>query len=165
MLLLKTEISTADLCDNYSHSIGVAQPAGFKNYGGRKSFFGEICTVKCFENNPLVRSMLETDGTGKVLVVDGGASVKCALLGDNLAQLALDNNWNGVVINGCIRDSAAVSKIAIGVKALDTYPVKSGKKNEGETGVSIVFAGITFTPGQFIYCDEDGIVVSESRLH
>ena len=159
------EIKTADLCDDFIDQLQVATPIGLKNYGGVSTFNGEIVTIKCFENNPLVRSTLSENGKDKVLVVDGGASKKCALTGDNIAQLAFDNDWSGIIINGCIRDSEAISKIKIGVKALDTNPTKSGKGDGGEVNIPITFADITFQPGEYIYSDEDGIVVAKNKLH
>ncbi|WP_441575139.1 ribonuclease E activity regulator RraA [Chitinophaga sp. RAB17] len=158
------QMPTTDLCDEFSEQVKVALPIGFKDFGGIKSFHGQIVTLKCFENNPLVRQTLETNGTNKVLVVDGGGSKNCALMGDNIAELAIKNNWNGVVIYGCIRDSVAISKLPIGLKALDVVPLKSGKKNEGDTGITINFANIDFIPNHFIYCDEDGIIVAENDL-
>lgn len=158
------EIKTADLCDNYSDKVRVAEPAGFRDFGKRKVFFGKIHTVKCFENNPLVRNTLEQKGDGKVLVVDGGGSMKCALLGDMLGEIAVKNNWSGIVINGCIRDSTAIAELDLGVKALDVNPLKSGKKNEGQENITVRFAGVDFIPGEFIYCDDDGIIVSKEEL-
>ena len=157
-------IYTADLCDDFIDVLKVATPIGFKDYGAKKNFNGEIVTVKCFEKNPLVKQMLSNDGTGKVLVVDGGGSLNCALLGDNLAAMGIENNWNGVVIFGCIRDSREISKMNIGVKALDTTPRKSIKIPEGEINIKVSFADIDFTPGHYIYCDEDGIVVTKTQL-
>jgi regulator of ribonuclease activity A len=158
------KIETTDLCDKFNEEIDVALPIGLKDFGGIKKFHGQIVTVKCFETNPLVRQTLEKDGTNKVLVVDGGGSKRCALMGDNIAELAIKNNWNGIIIFGCIRDSAAIAKLPIGLKALDVIPLKSGKKNEGEVNVTINFANINFIPDQFIYCDEDGIIVSKNNL-
>lgn len=109
--------------------------------------------------------MLETDGTGKVLVVDGGASNRCALMGDNMAELAMKNNWNGIVVYGFIRDSVAISKLNIGLKALGLNPAKSGKKNEGDLNGILNFAAVEFIPEHFIYCDEDGIVLSKEKLN
>ena len=159
------EIKTTDLCDNHPDKVRVAEPTGFKNFGAKKNFFGKIHTVKCFENNPLVRIALEQAGDGKVLVVDGGGSMRCALLGDMLGEIAVKNKWNGIIVNACIRDSAALSKLNLGVKALDVNPLKSGKKNEGQENVSVRFAEVDFIPGEFIYCDEDGIIVSKEELH
>ncbi len=160
---MKTE--TTLLCDNFSKQIKVVSPIGFKDYGGRKQFCGQIVTVKCYESNPYVRRLLEQDGTNKVLVVDGGGSKRCALMGDNMAELAIQNKWEGILLYGCIRDSGAIAKLEIGLKALDVHPLKSGKKNEGETGLSLQFGNTEFVPGHFIYCDEDGIVVSAEKLH
>ncbi|CAL2089755.1 ribonuclease E activity regulator RraA [Tenacibaculum sp. 190524A05c] len=158
------DIYTADLCDDFIDVLQVATPIGFKDYGAKKNFRGEIVTVKCFEKNPLVKQTLNTDGTGKVLVVDGGGSLNCALMGDNLAAMGIKNNWNGVVIFGCIRDSREIATMDIGVKALNTTPRKSIKIPEGEVNVKVSFADIDFTPGHYIYCDEDGIVVSKTKL-
>ena len=158
-------IRIADLCDEYTDQLQVAEPTGFINFGGNTFFKGEIVTIRCLDNNPLVRKVLSEDGEGKVLVVDGGASKKCALAGDNIVKLALDHKWDGIIINGCIRDSVAISKLSIGVKALYTHPIKSGKLDNGVFNVPVTFAGITFTPGDYLYSDEDGIVVSKDKLH
>ncbi len=155
------KISTCDLCDEYAKDLKVADPIGLKDYGGRKNFYGKIQTIRCFENNPKVREALSQDGYGKVLVVDGGGSLKCALLGDNIGELAISNHWNGIIVFGCIRDSVALSKLDIGIKALNTNPLKSRKENEGEVNVSVDFAGIDFHPDHYVYCDGDGIIVSK----
>ena len=157
-------ISTCDLCDEYPNDLKVADPIGLKDYGGKKQFYGMIQTIRCFENNPLVRETLSHDGTGKVLVVDGGGSLKCALLGDMIGELALNNNWNGIIVYGCIRDSVALSKLGIGIKALNTNPLKSRKENEGDQNITVDFAGIDFHPGHYVYSDEDGIIVSNKLL-
>lgn len=159
------KIKTTDLCDDYPDKVKIAEPIGFKNFGSRKNFFGKIQTVKCFENNPFVRNTLDQKGDGKVLVVDGGGSMRCALLGDMLGEIAVKNKWNGIIVNGCIRDSAAIAELDLGVKALNTNPLKSFKRNEGEYNITVRFAGVDFIPGEFIYCDEDGIVVSKEELH
>lgn len=158
-------IRTADLCDDYIDQLQVALPIGLQNFGGNTVFHGEIVTVKCLDNNPLIRETLSEKGNGRVLVVDGEASKKCALTGDNISKLAHDNGWAGILINGCIRDSVAISNLEIGVKALYTNPIKSGKLPGGEVNVPVIFAGITFYPGHYLYSDEDGVVISESRLH
>lgn len=154
---------TADLCDEFIDILQIAAPL-FRDYGGIKSFGGAIATVKLFEDNVLLRNMLETAGNGRVLVVDGGGSKRCAILGDRLAGLAYENGWAGVVIYGCIRDSADIADIAVGVKALGTMPNKSNKKGEGDTNIPVHFAGITFTPGHYLYADEDGIIVAGEDL-
>ena len=158
------QIKTSDLCDNHSSKVRVADPIGFKDYGGKKDFYGKIRTVKCFEDNSFVRKTLEQKGEGDVLVVDGGGSMRCALLGDMLGEIAVNNKWSGIIVFGCIRDSAAVSGLQLGVKALNTNPLKSAKRNEGQENVPVQFAGLNFVPGEFVYCDEDGIVISNEEL-
>ena len=158
MILLTTDIS-----DDLGDDARVADPV-FRDFGGRAIFNGPISTVKCHEDNSLVRQALEEPGNGRVLVVDGGASMRCALLGDMLATLAEENDWAAVVVNGCIRDSAEIACIDIGVKALATHPRKSVKRGVGERDVAVHFAGISFCPGQHLYADEDGIVVTAKAV-
>lgn len=160
-----TELKTTDLCDAHPDKVKIAEPIGFNDYGGTKLFSGKIHTVKCFEDNSYVRKALEADGTGKVLVVDGGGSMRCALLGDMLAELAINNKWNGIIVYGCIRDSAAIAALPLGVKALRTIPLKSNKKNIGEENITLHFAGVDFVPGEVVYCDEDGIITSAEELN
>ena len=159
-----TELKTTDLCDSHADKVKIAEPIGFKDFGGAKIFNGKIYTIKCFEDNSFVRKALETNGEGKVLVVDGGGSMRCALLGDMLGDLAIKNKWNGIIVYGCIRDSAAIGKLPLGVKALNTIPLKSNKKNIGEENITLHFAGIDFVPGEFVYCDEDGIITAAEAL-
>lgn len=154
---------TADLCDDHADKVQVAEPI-FGDYGGDISFFGPLSTLKAFEDNSLVRKAFEEPGQGRVLVIDGGGSMRCALVGDQLAALAEKNGWAGVIVNGCIRDSAAISDTAIGVKALGVHPLKTVKRNEGQRDVVVRFAGVTFTPGHYVYADEDGLLVSEKPL-
>ncbi|MFB3123994.1 MAG: ribonuclease E activity regulator RraA [Woeseiaceae bacterium] len=156
-------IMTADLCDEYAADIQVAEPV-FQIYGSRRSFCGQVVTLRVFEDNPLVRSALEEAGNGQVLVVDGGASRRCALLGGDIARLAAENGWSGVIINGCIRDRLEIDALDIGVRALDTCPRKSRKQGLGERDVALCFAGIDVTPGDYIFSDEDGVVVSARDL-
>ncbi len=158
------ELKTTDLCDAHADKVHITEPIGFKDYGGSKYFSGKIHTVKCFEDNSLVRKALELNGSGKVLVVDGGGSMRCALLGDMLAALAIKNSWAGIIIYGCIRDSEAISKLPLGVKALNTIPLKSNKRNEGQENIMVRFAGSDFVPGEFVYCDSDGIIVAAEML-
>ncbi|WP_018990834.1 ribonuclease E activity regulator RraA [Aromatoleum toluclasticum] len=157
------EIQTADLCDAHEGKLRVVSPM-FRSYGGRPAFGGEIATLKVFEDNSLVRSALEGPGKGRVLVIDGGASMRCALVGDQLALLGVKNGWTGVIVYGCIRDSKAIGDMDIGVFALGTHPQKSIKKGVGDTDLPVTFGGVTFVPGQFVYADEDGVVLSESPL-
>jgi regulator of ribonuclease activity A len=155
--------ATADLYDQNEGRVQVATPMFF-DYGGQRAFSGLISTVKVYEDNSLVRTALEEPGHGRVLVVDGGGSLRCALVGDMLAQLGQKNGWAGMVVYGCIRDSATIARIPIGLKALNTNPKKSVKKGVGERDVSVNFAGVDFVPGHFLYVDEDGILVSEYKL-
>lgn len=154
---------TADLCDDHADSLHIAE-LNFRDLGGRKTFHGEIQTIKAFEDNSLVREAVATPGAGKVLVIDSGGSTRRAMLGDLLAKKAVDNGWEGVIINGCIRDSAAIGEMPIGVKALGTCPLKTDKRGLGDANVPVRFAGVDFIPGYFVYADEDGIVVSEQAL-
>lgn len=154
---------TTDICDAHSDKLRIASPI-FLSYGGRKVFEGRVVTLKVFEDNSLVRQALEESGEGRVLVVDGGGSMRCALLGDQLAELGHKNRWAGVIVYGCIRDAADIGRIDIGVKALNTHPLKSVKKGVGDRDVPVTFAGLTFRPGDYLYADEDGIVVADERL-
>ncbi|MCG8383847.1 MAG: ribonuclease E activity regulator RraA [Gammaproteobacteria bacterium] len=156
-------IKTADLCDEFDDQIQVAQPL-FLDYGGRIMFQGPIHTLKIFEDNSLVRSTLEQPGQSKVLVIDGGASMRCALVGGNLAVLAAKNGWAGIIVNGCIRDSEEIAAQPVGVKALATNPRKSVKKGVGDDNITVRFADVTFSPNHYVYADEDGIVVAEQAL-
>ncbi len=155
--------ATADLYDEYEEKLQIASPM-FNDYGGNLKFCGPASTVKVFEDNSLVRAALEEPGEGRVLVIDGGASLKCALFGDMLVELGKENDWAGIIVYGCIRDSALIANIAIGVKALNTNPRKSIKKGIGERDVSVSFADVIISPGDYIYADEDGVVISAERL-
>lgn len=155
--------ATTDLSDAHPDAIQVAEPM-FRDFGGQRAFHGAIATVKLFEDNALVRSILETPGAERVLVVDGGGSMRCALLGDQLAELAVRNGWAGVVVYGCIRDSEAIGQLPLGVKALATHPLKSIKRGEGQREIPVRFAGVHFRPGTWLYADGDGLIVSEHSL-
>ena len=150
--------STSDLYDLHGEKLRVL-PAVFQDFGGRKSFSGEVVTVKCFEDNSRVKDLLSTPGGGKVLVVDGGGSLRCALLGDLIAGQALANSWEGVVIYGCVRDRAALSELALGVKALASIPRKSVRRGEGQSQIPIEIGGVACQPGDRLVADEDGIVL------
>ncbi len=156
--------ATADLCDAHIERLQVLDPTLMSDLGGVGMFEGQVVTLKVFEDNTLVRSMLEQDGTGKVLVIDGGGSFRCALVGDNLAALAVDNGWRGIIVYGCIRDVRQIMEMEIGVKALGVTPVKSVKRNEGQENIPVRFGGVDFIPGHYLYADEDGVVVSEFPL-
>jgi len=154
---------TADLCDEHSETIQIALP-GMLSYGGKARFSGRIVTLKLFEDNSLLRDMLSNGGEGQVIVVDGGGSMRCALLGDMLASNAVNNSWGGLVINGCIRDSADIAKMNIGIRALGTHPLKSVKRGNGEVNVPVSFSNVEFIPGDYLYADEDGIIVAPEAL-
>jgi regulator of ribonuclease activity A len=154
------DFKTADLCDEFEQSVGVAEPL-LRDYGGTTSFYGSLATVKVFEDNVLVREALETAGQGRVLVVDGSGSTRCALVGD---QLAYENGWAGIIVDGCIRDSDEISRIPVGVKARHAVPKKSAKRGVGERDVPVHFAGLTFTPGHYLYANPVGIIVADRDL-
>jgi regulator of ribonuclease activity A len=153
---------TTDLSDAHPDA-QLAEPL-LRHFGGRRSFHGPIETLRVFEDNALVRATLEDPGAGRVLVVDGGGSTRCALLGDQLAALAVRNAWAGVLIHGCVRDSDELAALDLGVLALAAHPRRSVKRGEGERGGQLRFAGLTLRPGQHLYADADGILVSEHRL-
>ena len=154
---------TADLCDAFEEDLHVVQSM-FHRYGRLTAFDGPIATVKCYEDNSKVREALTEPGDGRILVVDGGGSLRRALLGDMLGELAVGNGWKGIVINGCIRDSEAIDKLELGVRALGTIPLKTHKRGDGQRDVSLSFAGVTFRPGEHLYADADGIVVAARPL-
>jgi regulator of ribonuclease activity A len=153
--------STADLLDQHGDRAAVCE-IEFRSFGAIREFEGEITTVRCFEDNVLVRRRVSEPGRGRILVVDGGGSLRVALLGDNLAGSALANDWAGLVIHGCVRDSAALRGLGIGIAALGTNPRPSAKQGAGERDVAVTFGGVTFRPGAILYADDDGIVVLDS---
>jgi regulator of ribonuclease activity A len=156
--------ATTDLCDAHPEA-QTCEPI-FGDYGGRIAFHGPIKTIKVFEDNALVRATLETAGEGRVLVVDGGGSTRCALFGGNLGALAVKNRWAGVVVFGLIRDSEEISGQDFGLKAMGTHPRKSEKGlHSAQSDRPVTFAGVTFRPGAWLYADADGIVVSETAIH
>ena len=152
-----------DLFDQYPDDLLLAAPI-FNDYGGNKVFFGEIVTVNCFQDNSKVKELVATDGTGKVMVVDGKASIVRALLGDMLAEQAVENGWQGIVINGCIRDAGTIATLALGVKAIGCCPIKTEKLGQGDINSTIGFADLTFNPGQYIYGDSNGLAISKTLL-
>ncbi|WP_313513577.1 ribonuclease E activity regulator RraA [Pseudomonas sp.] len=154
---------TPDLCDAYPDLVHVVEPM-FANFGGRNSFGGEIVTVKCFEDNSLVKEQVDLPGVGKVLVVDGGGSLRRALLGDMLAEKAAKNGWEGLVIYGCVRDVDVLAETYLGVQALASHPMKTDKRGIGDLNVTVIFGGVTFRPGEFVYADNNGIIVSSEAL-
>lgn len=154
--------STADLYDAHENDVQVVVP-GFVNYGGRRCFYGPIATLKVHDDNSLVRSALDQPGQGRVLVVDGGGSLRCALVGDRLADLGRANGWAGIVVHGCIRDSLEIGRMDIGVQALGTNPRRSVKRGSGEREIPVTFHGVTFAPGAVLYADDDGMLVGAAN--
>lgn len=154
----------ADLYDEHGESLRVAAPI-FRDFGGQAEFEGPVAIVKVFEDNTLVRAALEQPGDGQVLVVDGGGSLRCALVGDMLGELAVKNGWAGIVVYGCIRDSAALSRLPVGIKALGANPRKSVRRGEGDKDLPVRFAEIVIKPGDYLYADADGLIVADRRLN
>lgn len=152
-----------ELCDQFPELVQVVEPM-FANFGGLEHFGGEIVTLKAFEDNSLVREQVALPGEGKVLVVDGGGSMRRAMLGDLLAEKAAKNGWAGIIIYGCIRDVNAIGDLNLGVQALGTHPMKTDKKGVGELNVDVTFGGVTFRPGEYVYADNNGILVSPQKL-
>ncbi len=157
------EFVLPDLCDEYGELVEVLAPI-FRSFGGKRSFGGEISTIKCHEDNSLVADAVAESGNGSVLVVDGGGSLRCGLLGDNLAEIASRNHWEGVIVYGCVRDVDALKGINLGIQALAPHPLKSVKRKVGLRDVDVSFGGATFVPGQFVYADNNGIILSEKSL-
>jgi regulator of ribonuclease activity A len=157
--------TTADLCDAYAQTphFQIADPV-FKHFGGKNAFFGQIRTLKVFEDHALVAQTLAEKVTNRVLVIDGGGSHRCALIDYSLAKTACDNGWQGLVIYGCIRHSDAIASLPIGIRALHAQPLQSQARGVGESGNSLTFAGVNFKPDYFLYADSDGIIVSENSL-
>lgn len=163
-----TNFATTDICDAHEELITkgllrVCAPV-FKSFGGLTKFQGSAVTLKVFEDNTWVRNLLEEPGQGRVLVIDGGASLRCALVGGNLGVLAEKNAWAGILVNGCIRDTRELASSKVGIRALAVHPQKSNKRNVGERDLVIDFAGTLVRPGDMIYVDEDGILVSDKPL-
>ena len=157
-------LATADLCDAHPDRVKVCQTP-FRSFGQVAAFHGPIRTLSVLDDNALVRQVLERPGQGAVLVVNGGGSLKRALVGDNLAKLAIDNGWAGIVVHGVIRDSGVIDSMGIGIKAMGVIPLRADRDAIGEIDIPTAFGGVIFTPGDWLYADEDGVVVSAQRLH
>ena len=155
--------ATADLVDAHSDVVQSCE-AQFRQYGGRVRFHGPIRTIKSAEDNALVKQTLATAGNGAVLVIDGAASLRCALVGDLMAGAAEKNGWAGLVIWGAVRDTVALAGLNVGIKALGSNPWRSSKNGTGQVDVAVSFGGVEFRPGNWLYSDEDGILVSSRRL-
>ena len=160
--------ATCDICDVHEEKLAdgtlAVLPPAFRSFGKRAAFSGIATTLKVFEDNVLVRTTLEIPGNGQVLVVDGGGSLRCALVGGNLALLAEKNGWAGIIVYGCIRDSNEIDACEIGVRALATHPQRSVRKGIGERDLRVVIAGVAVKPGDWIYADADGVLVAREKL-
>lgn len=154
------EISTADLYDQRGHELQ-SLALQMQNVGGVTGFSGQVRTVRCFQDNALLKEVLQTPGEGAVLVIDGSGSLDTALVGDMIAGFAADNGWSGLIVNGAIRDRVAIGTLPLGVKALGSNPAKSTKTGAGEVDVLVEVAGVRFEPGAFVWCDEDGVLVTK----
>ena len=152
-------VSVPDICDDFHEELKVLDPV-FSDFGAKRRFSGEIVTVKCFEDNSLVRDLVGSEGNGRVIVVDGGGSLRRALLGDLLAAKAAKNGWQGLLINGCVRDVEILETIDLGIKALNAHPVKTDKRGEGQLNVPVEFGGVRIVPGRYLYADQNGVAVA-----
>ncbi|VFB11795.1 ribonuclease activity regulator protein RraA [Aeromonas salmonicida] len=152
-----------DLCDQYGDTLQVADPL-FHDFGGKPLFYGQAVTLSCYEDNSLVRELVNRPGQGRVMVIDGGGSLRRALLGDQLAIKAAEQGWEGIVIFGAVRDVGTLATLALGVKALAACPVKTEKLGQGELDAVVSFAGVTIHPGDYVYADLNGVLVSAARL-
>jgi regulator of ribonuclease activity A len=156
--------ATTDLCDAHEDKVRVPVLPQLRDFGGRAEFHGKVSTIKAFEDNSRVREAVAENGKGRVLVVDAGGSMRHAMLGDLLAAKAVENGWEGIVIIGAIRDSAAIAKLDLGVKAFGTCPRKTDKLGAGQRDVPLELGGIVVKPGQFVYADADGVVFSDAEI-
>ena len=160
--------STCDLCDANENLIAdgalAVLPPVFRSLGKRAAFAGQAATLKVFEDNVLVRAALEAAGDGRVLVVDGGASLRCALVGGNLGKLAEKNGWAGIVVNGCVRDADELDACDVGIRALALHPQRSVRKGVGDREIAVTIAGVTVRPGDWIYADADGVLAARTKL-
>ncbi|MFT7300325.1 MAG: regulator of ribonuclease activity A [Porticoccus sp.] len=155
--------STPDLCDDHPELVRVLEPM-MGNFGGRESFGGEIVTIKCHEDNSLVKENAGNPGQGKVMIVDGGGSLRRALLGDIIAENAVKNGWEGIIIYGCVRDVDTLASLDLGVQALASIPLKTDKRGIGDLNVPVTFGGVTFNSGDYVYADNNGVIVSTQPL-
>lgn len=164
---MTASFATCDLCDEHKNDTDGdfrVLPPVFKDYGRLVKFAGPVSTVKCFEDNTLVKAAVDSPGNGRVLVVDGGASLRRALVGGNLGKAAAKNGWAGVVVDGCVRDSAELAECDVGIRALALMPLPTEKRKEGQADVAVQIQGVWVRPGDWLYADEDGIVVASRPL-
>ena len=156
-------IDTSELCDLYAEQVDVVEPI-FSSFGGVSNFYGKVTTVKCFESNGLIAEVLEENGEGRVLVIDGGGAVRRGLIDTELAQLAVDNGWEGIIVYGAVRQIQQLENLDIGIHALAPIPVSADESSDGESDVPVNFGGVTFFPEDYIYADLTGIILSQELL-
>ena len=154
--------TTCDISDKLHPNVQYLEPV-YKSYGAKTSFSGRIVTVKCYEDNSLVETTLRTNGKDSVLVIDAGGSMNCAMLGDKRVTDAINNEWEGILVHGLIRDSATINRMKVGIRALGVCPLKSVKKGIGDSNIVLNFSGVIFTPGEYLYADEDGVIVIKEK--
>jgi len=159
----KMNETTCDISDKLHPEVQYLEPV-YKIYGAKTSFSGRIVTVKCYEDNSLVEQALNGNGKESVLVIDAGGSMNCAMFGDKRAADAINNEWEGIIVHGLIRDSVAINGMELGIRALGVYPLKSIKNGVGDSNLIVNFSGVTFTPGEYLYADEDGVIVVKEKL-
>ncbi|GGA63459.1 regulator of ribonuclease activity A [Neiella marina] len=157
------EYNTSELCDTYGDLVDVVEPM-FTNFGGLSSFGGQIITVKCFEDNGLIQELVQQSGLGKVLLVDGGGSLRRALIDVNIAETALENDWEGIICYGCVRDVDALAELELGIQALTSIPVGADSEGAGEQDLAVNFGGVTFLPEDHVYADNTGVILSSEPL-
>ena len=160
----KMNKTTCDISDKLHPDVQYLKPI-YKSYGAKTSFSGRIVTVKCYEDNSLVETALRTNGKDSVLVIDAGGSMNCAMLGDKRVTDAINNEWEGILVHGLIRDSATINSMEIGVRALGVCPLKSVKKGVGDSNITVNFSGVTIKPGEYLYADEDGVIVIKEKAY
>lgn len=156
-------IDTSELCDLYAEQVDVVEPI-FSSFGGVSDFYGKVTTVKCFESNGLIAEVLEENGEGRVLVIDGGGAVRRGLIDAELAQLAVDNGWEGIIVYGAVRQIQQLENLDIGIHALAPIPVSADESSDGESDIPVNFGGVTFFPEDYIYADLTGIILSQEPL-
>ena len=156
--------TTCDISDKLHPDVQYLKPI-YKSYGAKTSFSGHIVTVKCYEDNSLVETALRINGKDSVLVIDAGGSMNCAMLGDKRVTDAINNEWEGILVHGLIRDSATINSMEIGVRALGVCPLKSVKKGVGDSNITVNFSGVTFNPGEYLYADEDGVIGLKEKAY
>ena len=156
-------IDTSELCDLYAEQVDVVEPI-FSSFGGVSNFYGKVTTVKCFESNGLIAEVLEENGEGRVLVIDGGGAVRRGLIDAELTQLAVDNGWEGIIVYGAVRQIQQLENLDIGIHALAPIPVSADESSAGESDIPVNFGGVTFFPEDYIYADLTGIILSQEPL-